>query len=170
MKISEKTHQKIETSGDDTLPFTFARFNILKRVDVPYAIDQVFYMKILDELDSSSSFFDFRSMRMKLAWLANTPPDLQFEIFQSAQVTEKRFADSERSNIQRLNAAMRYAHNNVAYLKHPELELSNLRIIGYSDAAFPNNFDLTSQLGCIILLMDSSNRALPICFKSYKSR
>ena len=165
-----KTHERFETTGDDNPPFTFAGFNISKRTDVPLAIDQIFYMKKLEELDLSSSFSDFRSMRMRLAWLANTRPDLQFEISQLAQITGRRFNDDARAHLKRLNAAIRYAHHNIAYLKFPKLDRSSLRIIGYSDAAFANNLDLTSQLGRIILLTDKSQAAVPVSFKSYKSR
>lgn len=44
------------------------------------------------------------------------------------------------------------------------------RIMGYSNAAFANNNDLTSQLGRIILLVDDSDTIIPISFKSYMSR
>ena len=36
-------------------------------------------MKKLESLDSECSFGDFRSMRMRVAWLANTRPDMLFE-------------------------------------------------------------------------------------------
>ena len=54
--------------------------------------------------------------------------------------------------------------------KIPSDQLNNIRIVGYSDAAFANNSDMKSQLGRIILLTDCSNSAIPIVFKSYKSR
>ena len=45
-----------------------------------------------------------------------------------------------------------------------------MQIVGYSDAAFANNDDLSSQLGRIIFLMDDDVNAAHIAFKSYKSR
>ena len=45
-----------------------------------------------------------------------------------------------------------------------------MRIVGYSDAAFASNSDLSSQLGRIILLIDESGGAAIIPSKSYKSR
>ena len=169
-KTCSETLKRFETSGDEHPPFTFAGFNIAKRTDVPYAIDQLFYLKKLEELDQSSSFNDFRSMRMRLAWLANTRPDLQFEISQLAQITGQRFSDNAPAHVQRLNAAIRYAINNIACIKFPQLDQSSVKLIGYSDAAFANNFDLSSQLGYIILLTDKNNAAIPISFKSYKSK
>ena len=64
---SSKTHMRFESTGDEDPPFTFAGFNIAKQPDVPYNIDQLFYMKKLEELQLSSSFDQYRSMRMRLA-------------------------------------------------------------------------------------------------------
>ena len=58
----------------------------------------------------------------------------------------------------------------MAHLKFPKLERKTIRIVGYSDAAHANNYDLTSQLGRIIFLMDDSSKCVQISFKSYKSR
>ena len=165
-----QTHRRFETSGDESPPFTFAGFNIAPLPNGTMVIDQLFYMKKLEEIDLSSSYSDFRSMRMKLAWLSNTRPDLQFEISQLAQVTSSQFDADAHAHVNRLNEAIRYAYVNVAHLKFPKLDRSSLRIFGYNDAAFANNPDLTSQLGRTILLMDNSKSAVPVSFKSYKSR
>ncbi len=169
-KLCHKTHERFETSGDESLPVTFAGFNLSRSDEGHLSMDQTFYIKRLEELDPSSPFSDFRSMRMRLAWLANTRPDLLFEISQLAQITLERFKESARAHWKRLNLAIRYAHVNVTSLKFPKLDMESLRIVGYSDAAFANNYDLKSQLGRIILLMDDSDTAIPIVYKSYKSR
>ena len=132
-------HELFETTGDENPPFTFAGFSIAKVTEVPYAIDHNFFMKKLEELELSSSLGKYRSMRMRLAWLANTRLDLQFEISQIAQFTAERFNDDVRATLLRLNAAILYAHYNTAHPKFLKLERSSLRIIGYSDAAFANN-------------------------------
>ena len=108
-------------------------------------------------------------MRMRLAWLSNTRPDLLFEISQMAQITLERFKEDAQAHWKRLNAAIRYATKNVAHLKFASLELNSLRIVGYSDAAFANNHDLKSQLGRVVLLVDDKDNAVPISFKRYKS-
>ena len=69
-----------------------------------------------------------------------------------------------------MNSVIRYANNNVTYLQFRKIDLTTTRIVGYSDVAFANNADLTSQLGRIILLIDHSGNAISISFKSYKSR
>lgn len=109
-------------------------------------------------------------MRMKVAWLANTRPDMQFVIFQLAQVTRELFEKDAKAHLKRLNAITRYAHDNAAHLKFPKIDHSSPRIVGYSDAAYANNHDLTSQLGRIIMLIDGTSKCIPISLKSYKSR
>ena len=122
------THRRFETSGDDDLPVTFAGFEIARESDGSFTIDQTFYLKRLEQLDLSSTFENFRSLRMKVAWLANTRPDLQFEISQLAQVTQERFAKESKEFLKRLNSATRYAYDNVAHLKFQMLDQSSLRI------------------------------------------
>ena len=109
-------------------------------------------------------------MRMRLAWLSNSRPDCLFEISQIAHVTESMFEGSKKQVIKRLNKAVKYAINNQLSLKIRRLETKSLRIIGFSDASFANNADLSSQLGYIIFLGDRHDNVVPICFKSYKAR
>ena len=168
-KYCEKTDERFETSGDESLPLTFAGFTLSKRRNSFYVMDQNFYLKKLECIKPTCNFNEFRSMRMNLAWLANTRPDLLFEISQLVQVNTERFSVDAAAQVKRLNAAIRYAHNNVAHLPLPKLNLRSIGIVGYSDAAFANNYDMTSQLCRIVLLMDDENCCIPISFKSYKS-
>ena len=125
----------------------------------------------IEELDHESGFTSFRSMRSKVGWLANTPPDLLFEISKMAQISHSLcFEQDSMVLLKRLNCVIRYADNNVAHLKFPSLERDDVRIVGDSDAAYSNNRDLMSQLGRVILLMDRSDIAIPVSFESYKSR
>ena len=43
-------------------------------------------------------------------------------------------------------------------------------VVGYSDAGYSSNNDLTSQLGRIVLLMNDTGAVAPIIFERYKSR
>ena len=169
-KKCAQTHERFETSGDESLTLIFAGSALTREPDGSITISQSPYRKQLEFLDKSSTFSDFRSMRMKLAWLSNTRPDLLFEISQLAQITSYRFATSANACIKRLNSAVRYALDNDASLKFRRLERDSLRLVGFSDASYANNHDLTSQLGRIIMLSDKSNNSIPISFKSYKSR
>ena len=52
----------------------------------------------------------------------------------------------------------------------PLLDLSSLYIVGYADASFANNRDLSSQLGYVVLLKDKNNRAAIVNYGSWKCR
>ncbi len=65
---------------------------------------------------------------------------------------------------------MTYAVDNPVSLKFPKLDLETLQVVGFSDASFANNYDLTSQLGHIVFITDGEGNAAPIHFKSYKAR
>ncbi len=53
-------------------------------------------------------------------------------------------------------------------LQFPPMDFDTLRVVGYSDASFAGNQDLTSQLVYIIFIVDVDGNAPPIHFKSYK--
>ena len=107
---------------------------------------------------------------MKLAWLENTRIDLAFEFSQIAQVTRTMFESDVTKHCKRLNTAIKYAHDTKTSIRIPKLDTDLFRIVSYSDVAFANNADLFSQLGYIIILIDATNKALPVSYKSYKSR
>ena len=55
-------------------------------------------------------------------------------------------------------------------IKFPKLDLTSLRIIGFSDASFAGNRDFSIQLGYIIFIGDNTDRVIPVFSKSYKAR
>ena len=82
-------------------------------------------------------------MRMKLAWMVNTQPDIAADNSQLAQVTQEHYAGSQKSIIKRLTDTVKYASSHMLQTKYSQLHLESLRIVGYSDAALANNADLT---------------------------
>ena len=167
-ELCQKTHNSFETSGDDNLPLTFAGLTVSNKHEGFLTTDQTFYLQKLKCIESST-FANFVSMPMRFAWLDYTRSDLQFEISHLAQVAELIFEQDAAVHINRLNTIIRYAYGNIAHLPFPKLDLRSIRIVGYSNAAFANNYDAIFQLWRIILLFDDGNVAIPIAFKSYKS-
>ncbi len=108
-------------------------------------------------------------MRIKAAWIENIRPGIRFEISQLAQAWQERFEEGRKVHLKRLNAVVRYNHDNMVNHQFPKLKLRSLLIIGYSDA-FANNHDLTSKLGQIVMLIDGKNNGAPISFKRFKSK
>lgn len=167
--ISAKTNERFEMKEDSALPSAFTGFILDKRA-ADLLIDQKSYLRKLEKLDEGATFGQFRSMRMRLAWLANSRPDCLFEINQLAQITEHMFKDRPNEMVRRLNKAIRYATENQVRLKIPKLDVESLRIVGFSDASFANNADLLTQLGHVFFLTDECNKAAPITIKSFKCR
>ena len=96
--LCKVTHRRFETSGYDELPLSFSGFNISKFGEERLAIDKAFYSKNLEQLKLDATYTDFRSMRMKVACMANTRPDVQFEISQLAQVNQERFDNDSKAH------------------------------------------------------------------------
>ena len=55
---------------------------------------------------------------------------------------------------------MKDAQNYPTQLRYPKLNVATLRIFGYSNAAFANNDDLSSQLRRIIFLVDADENTV----------
>ena len=76
---SDVTLERFETTGNKQAQFAFARMYITDSENM-YHIDQDFYINKIEQIPSNTAFSKFVFMRMKLAWLANTRPDIVFEI------------------------------------------------------------------------------------------
>ena len=142
---SEAALERFETTGNEEPPFTFAGMHITYNQGM-FNIDQDFYMSKIEQIPSDAEFSKFASMRMKLACLANTRQDLAFKISQIAKVTRAMFDQEVTKHCKRLNKTIKYANDNMASIRIPKLDFDSLRIVAYSDAAFANNADLSSQL------------------------
>ena len=71
-KLSQKTNETFEMAEDSSLHTEFTGFVLHRDQDGNLVIDQSHYLRQLETLSSDPSFSNFRSMRMKLAWLANS--------------------------------------------------------------------------------------------------
>lgn len=167
--IAHKTNQKFDMAGDEQLPADFSGFRIDFLNGILHQTQQP-YLSNLEKLDTTATFTNFRSMRMKLAWLSHTRPDCLFEISRLAQITEKAYTDNPAKQLKLLNNATTYATSNPINISFPQLDKRSLQLLGYSDASFASNHDLSSQLGYIILLSDNTDKVIPIAFKSYKAK
>ena len=123
-----------------------------------------------EQLPLEASYSQFRSMRMKPAWIANTCPHSLFEISQLAQVTEEIFLQKSKRTLKRSNKAVAFAIDNSIPLRIEKLNQESLRVRGFADAPFANNADLSTQLGNVCFIGDDTGAVVPISFKSYKSR
>ena len=85
-----------------------------------YLIDQDFYMSKIEQILSDAEFSKFASMRIKLAWLPNTKPDIVFEISQIAQISQGIYEKHTSKHFKRLKKRS----NMYKTTKHPFVFLS----------------------------------------------
>lgn len=104
----------------------FAGFNLAGDLDSKFSMDQNWYLKYLEELFTTASYREFRSIRMKIAWIIKSRPYCLYSINQLAQVTEKVFTDKPKELIKFLNNAVLYAIRNPCELKFPKLDIESL--------------------------------------------
>ena len=168
--LCRKTHELFDAKEDAELPAEFTGFSITRDKSGTLTLNQLHYLRRLEELPHDASLAQFMSMRMKVAWLANTRPDCLLEISKLAQVTKERFEQERRECIKHINRVVKYATSNRLTLRVPKLKVDTVRVVGFADASFAGNHDLSSQLGFIVLLVDANNDCVPITFKSYKAR
>lgn len=106
---------------------------------------------------------------MKLALVFHTRPDVQYEVFQLAQVTKDVFNEKRKQVLKFLNFVLKYELDHVYVIYVPTLDSSSLQVTGFSDASFANNRDNTTQLGYIIFLAHKNNNTGSIHYKSKKA-
>ena len=122
-------------------------------------------MDKLTQLRENATFKESSSRRILLAWISNTRPDILYEIFQLAQVTQMRFDEQPKKIVRIIKEAVRYAHEKPSRITFSVLKSKILRVVGYGDAGYSSNYDLSSQLGRIVPLMDDTSAAAPIIFQ-----
>ena len=81
-----KTKERFQMGEDEHIPCTVSGFSPARGKNDILEQNQHLYLQKLEQLHLDASFSEFRSMHMKLAWLANTFSDYQFEISQPTQV------------------------------------------------------------------------------------
>lgn len=94
---------------------------------------------------------------------------LPFSNSQLTQLTRKSFEEDRRKIERRINKLVVYSKEYQTALRFVKLDLSSLKLIGFSDTAFAGNWDFTSQLGHIILVSDKSGAVVPMLYEAFKA-
>ena len=163
---SDATLERSDTTGNQQEPFNFAGMHITESDNI-YHTDQDFYLSKIEQIPSNAEFSKFAFMRMKLSWLANTRRDIIFEISKIVIVARAMYEKDTTKHCKRFNKAIKYINDHKASICIPKLDCNSLRITAYSETAFANNVELSSQLGRIVLLTDDNRNSIPVSYKSY---
>lgn len=112
-----------------------------------------------------------QSVRSCISWNTLTRPDVSCAVAKAAQITAKQFEENKAAHVKTINSLVSYIHRTADFeLQYPKLDKLSLRIQAYTDAAFGNNADFSSQLGYMIFLADKFNTCQPLMWSSHKSK
>lgn len=136
--------QKSESSFDlkpfITLLFRFAGIEVKKDGNW-HTLSQADYFENLKLASGNTKLDEFRSIRAKIAWVANTHPDVPCAIAFTAHITEK---NSKNSSHKILNKTIRHLKTSKDLcLRYQKLERTSLHLVTYSHLSFNNNDDHT---------------------------
>ena len=102
-----------------------------------------------------------------MTWIQHTRPELAARVNFLSQCTDKNY----KEKIDLYNKAVTEVQKDPRRgIKMKPLDVQSLHIKVFSDSAFANNTDMSSQLGFSILLCDKNNNCNIIQFSSHKSR
>jgi hypothetical protein len=107
------------------------------------------------------------TQRARGAYIASVcQPEASFDLSFAAQTT-----NPDENDIKALNKRLQWQIDNPTRgLKFVKLDKSSLKLLVFTDASFANNKDLSSQIGYVIVMADSNNRANIIHWSSIKCK
>ena len=135
-----------------------------------FSIHQKSYINKI-KMPEEFTFKTFLSIRSKLAWIAQTRPDVACSVALLAQITEEAF-EKDPSTAYRIvkGTLKKLQEDSNLYLRFPKLDRDSLQLYVYTDASYYSNKYGSSQLGYIIFLVDKHKTCQPLYWSSHKSK
>lgn len=165
-KETELISKKFECKNKEFDNLRFAGVYIQK-VGNCTKIHQESYIRRLSLLKNTGTYETFRSERARLTWIQHTRPEIASTVNILSQCTETNF----REKIMLYNkTVLSIQQNTKCGLTMKKLDLPSLHTKVFSDSAFENSVDLSSQLSFIILLCDKFDSWNVVHFSSQKCR
>lgn len=166
-ELSKLSTTKFQSRAPEFLPTKFAGIHISKQ-DGVIQLSQEEYINQITLLPNNCSFSEYRSLRATLQWICHSRPDICCATSMAAQVSDDKF---KSDYVDLINKAVKHLKQTPErFLNYPQLDITSLRLKAYSDAAFANNEDFKSQIGCLILLCDRNNRCHILSYSSTKCK
>ena len=122
-------------------------------------------MENKESLLNAEELRTFRGICGQLNWIASqSRPDLSFD----ACDLSCRIKNAKIEDLLRAIKVIRKAKSSRVSIKFPDLDLSTIKVVIYSDASYGNLPDGSSQGGHIIFLCDTEGKCAPITWSSTK--
>ena len=99
----------------------------------------------------------------QLNWLSNiSRPEISFTV---SSISSK-IRSATVAEIKETNKLIKFVQNTPSHIHFPRLDISNTRLIMFSDASYNNLNDGGSQGAHLVLLADQNNKSCPISWSS----
>jgi hypothetical protein len=107
------------------------------------------------------------AQRARGAYIASVcQPEASYDLSVAAQAVEP-----SENDVKTLNKRVQWQNENAARgLRFVKLDKNTLRLLTFTDASFANNRDLSSQIGYVLVLADSTGRANVLHWSSTKCK
>lgn len=152
--MAKETNEQFQTGDEEHIPCMFSGFSLPRDRDGNLEQNQHLYLQKLENLLLYAPFTEFQSMRMHLAWLANTLPACHFDISHLAQLSEERVPTEKSVLARRRDKATKYVRYHRISLNISKFDRDSVRVVDFADASFGSNFDLPTQFGHISFFAD----------------
>ncbi|KAJ8908600.1 hypothetical protein NDN08_005305 [Rhodosorus marinus] len=97
-----------------------------------------------------------------------TRPDIIFSVVTLANEFDARKVTKE--HMQKLQSVTRKTTQSATSFRFSKLKMKNLRLVVFSDASFTSGAEPISHIGYLIFVMDHSNKASLISWRSHKAQ
>ena len=114
---------------------------------------------------SKMEYKDLRSVCGQMLWVCSqTRPDMAYQTCVASNST----SSATIGDLKNVNKAIDYMKKNRRTLKYPKLDLNDLYMVAFCDAAYANLKDGSSQGALIIFLTSQNGNCCPLAWQSKK--
>ena len=177
VNLLKEIAKKFELSRSEVGPLRYIGIDLDKE-DGELTLAQLAYMKSLNTGDIKSIVKDlprdseltddmktvYRSFVGKLNWLScNTRPEIKYDVFKLSSRSPPTVED-----LLSVKKVARKLQHGPRYIKFPKLDVGNLSIIVYSDAALGNADDKIHSSKAFIIFLQDGKRCCPVNWNTKK--
>jgi hypothetical protein len=103
-------------------------------------------------------------------WLVNTRPDISCATSMASRTIFELFKEDPSRFIKELNKDNKHVKSIDLPLRFPKLDINTLKLVVYTDSSFCNSEDMSSQLGYMNSISDSTGKCQHLHSSSNKSK
>lgn len=133
-------------------------------------MSQSAYISTIKLFLEDGSFEQFKSVRSAFLWACQARPDIARAANWATQATKEAEFEVRLDYVKLLKSDINPVRKEPLPIMFHKIHKSSVHLGVYVDASFGSKMDLSSQLGYIMLLCDSTNRSHILDFASQKCK